>query len=166
MKLTETKLRTLVREEILKEIGGGPTYKWNEILEAGLYSFQTPNHTYTVDLNPRDSRDDGTYRTLQVDFYTDEGRATDDPHSQITNEGNPMKVISTVFEIAEHAWKTGYYDNLKYMAFVGASKDGSEGVDTKRSKIYRHIVKDKFPNAEMFAKGARVFVKPNINKQK
>lgn len=171
MKLTESKLRKLIREEFSKltEIGGGSTYNWKEILDGGMYTFETSNHEYTVELNPTDYVNDPDRRnkSLQVDFHTKSGRGLENPHAQITDEGNALKVLSTVAEIVKYAWMNSDYktvENADFIKFSGASKAG-QGTDTSRSRIYKHIVNQHFPKADIFEKGDAVFVEPNIQKR-
>lgn len=171
MKLTETKLRNIIREELSKltEIGGGSTYNWKEILDGGMYTFETPNHEYTVEMNPTDYVEDPERRpkSLQVDFHTKSARGMENPHAQITDEGNALKVISTVAEIVKYVWVNSDHHAVKkadFIKFSGAGKAG-QGTDTSRSRIYKHIVDQHFPKADIFEKGDAVFVEPNIRKR-
>jgi hypothetical protein len=84
---------------------------------------------------------------LTVDFSTDQ------TGNELTNEGNPFKVTSTVIEAAMRTYEqVNEHEkiDMKGFRFKGIPKKGSDDdKNTQRNKLYKTFIKNQFPSAKI-----------------
>ena len=166
MRLTTQKLKKIIREELVSEIGEG---------SAGSYHYDVGEETV-------ERWDDGDLRYMYLSYYfTTEGgynyivwietidklpegyvevayKVMNKKPDFITDEGKLLKVVNTVVQIAKEAYEK-YGNIIKGFAFSGMDKSGGNfSPDTQRSKIYRNFVERQFPQAKVRNKGTFIFV--------
>lgn len=134
-------------KNLLFEIGGGSLESYDFMRVRfdrveGEYGFKTDEgwkYWVTFELvDPLNS----PWAAVKVDFGVH-----DKQNNFETEEDRTVRVLNTVIEIAEKHIKSidfEKYSGIKYIIFTGATKEGGESVNSKRSRIYRYFVEDRF----------------------
>jgi hypothetical protein len=159
--------KKLIVESVLSEIGDTTDfYQWEPEKADGSsfkVSFDTENGvTYYVNGKQLYQRPD----LLSVDFGVRGGFFGKNGGVVMTGEQNQFKVISTVIQIIETAWKNRHElfdesEKLQAIHFTAAPKDGEdEDSLTSRGKVYREFIKTQFPNAKIYREGKTFIITP------
>lgn len=128
--------------DILKEIGEGTrTYSWkfdDEDADGNyFYSFDTDNSTYSVGIaNLEDGMYDLSFNTTSPDG---------DPDVSLdTNEGVPLRVLSTVVDIAKYFIKRKDPEIVIFRPIK--TKETNKGDDQRRFKLYGAYLRKNLPS--------------------
>ena len=128
--------------DILKEIGEGTrTYSWkfnDEDADGNcFYSFDTENSTYSVGVaNLEDGMYDLSFNTTSPDG---------DPDVSLdTNEGVPLRVLSTVVEIAKDFIKRKDPEIVIFRPIK--TKEANKGGDQRRFNLYGAYLRKNLPS--------------------
>ena len=128
--------------DILKEIGEGTrTYSWkfnDEDADGNcFYSFDTENSTYSVGVaNLEDGMYDLSFNTTSKDG---------DPDISLdTNEGVPLRVLSTVVEIAKDFIKRKDPEIVIFRPIK--TKESNKGGDQRRFNLYGAYLRKNLPS--------------------
>ena len=145
------------KQLILTELGETTdTYDWRLAFEDELekvYEFYSDENKYEVFVEPF------TEDFFAVDFGL-EDKTFGDKFTVVTDEGNQFKIVSTVIEIVEHAWKTrdSLMDGDTVKGFsISAARKSDDGSNV-RIELYKRFVKSRFPNAKIQTKGNQMSV--------
>jgi len=128
--------------DILKEIGEGTrTYSWrfdDEDADGNyFYSFDTEKSTYTVGVaNLEDGMYDLSFNTTSPDG---------DPDVSLdTNEGVPLRVLSTVVAIAKHFIQRAKPESVIFRPIK--TKEADKQDDMRRYKLYGAYIRKNIPS--------------------
>lgn len=146
-------------KDLINEIGEGSLkpYKWEEVDQETRFvyiRFTTAKGTeYEVDLefmefdDPED--DDMAVDAMGIEFMAK--RAGDDGYSSklTTNEGDALKVMSTVADIVKAYLKKRLFKDSEYILYSPSKKPGEEGTGNQRDKLYQKFVTHAIPGAKV-----------------
>lgn len=166
MKLTESRLRRMIREEAMfMEIGNTTDfYRWEPEKANGRsfkVSFETENGvTYYVNGRQKNRRPD----LLTIDFGVRRSAPFKKSGVVMTGEQNQFKVISTVIRIVETVWENRHdafdkSEKLRAIHFYASPKEEESEV-TARAKLYKAFIKKQFPNARIHKDGRNYIITP------
>jgi hypothetical protein len=146
-------------KDILNEVGEGSLkpYKWKEVDREGRFiyiRFTTDKGTeYEVDLEYREIDDpedeDMAVPAMGIEFMAK--RVGDEGFSSklTTNEGNALKVMSTVADIVKKYLKNRIFTDAEYILYSPSKKPGEEGTGNQRDKMYQKFVTHAIPGARI-----------------
>ena len=148
-----------IEEELIDEIGEGSLkpYKWEEVDREGRFvyiRFTTDKGTeYEVDLESREMDDpddeDMAIAAMGIEFMAK--RSGDDGYSAkvTTNEGDALKVMSTVADIVKAYLKKWVFSDVEYLLYSPSKKPGEEGTGNQRDKMYQKFISHAIPGAKL-----------------
>lgn len=158
MKLTKKKLKTIIKEELLKEVGEGTLdpFDWNEVyvdigkmdlppFVSALYEFKTDQNTYRVKIETYQQNLPGpNSKFLEVSFKRPSGS-----YDELTGENKALRIITTTTEIVKsfHNEHKNMMENFFNGYIMAPSGKGDElGKVSQRGKIYRRFIEKQFSN--------------------
>lgn len=148
-----------IEEELIDEIGEGSLkpYKWKEVDQEGRFiyiRFTTDKGTeYEVDLEYMEMDDpedeDMASTAMGIEFMAK--RVGDDGYSSklTTNEGDALKIMSTVADIVKKYLKNRIFKDAEYILYAPSKKPGEEGTGNQRDKMYQKFVTHAIPGAKV-----------------
>ena len=93
--------------------------------------------------------DDMAVHAMGIEFMAK--RAGDDGYSSklTTNEGDALKVMSTVADIVKAYLKKRLFKDSEYILYSPSKKPGEEGTGNQRDKLYQKFVTHAIPGAKV-----------------
>lgn len=146
-------------KDLILEIGEGSLkpYKWKEVDQEMRFvyiRFTTDKGTeYEVDLESTefDDPEDDTmaYPAMGIEFMAKRKGEEGYSSKVTTNEGDALKIMSTVADIVKTYLKKRVFEDVEYLLYSPSKKPGEEGTGNQRDKLYQKFVTHAIPGAKV-----------------